>query len=166
MGGTLFSSDPGPRGGSNLKALWRSHLQVTEDRYHTEFVSWRVDHFYFFHFFSLMGGGVRRFVENSTIFFFEPFPNGISLNRKYPQNVLWIFIVTPSLNFVTISPPCTELSTIIHNHLSTFLWLDTWYYILTLTCGPGPWLGAAKLAVETQAALMREEPATVTMKEW
>ena len=26
MGGTLFSSDPGPKGGSNLKALWRSHL--------------------------------------------------------------------------------------------------------------------------------------------
>ena len=25
-GGTLFSSDPGPKGGLNLKALWRSHL--------------------------------------------------------------------------------------------------------------------------------------------
>ena len=26
MGGTIFSSDPDPKGGSNLKALWRSHL--------------------------------------------------------------------------------------------------------------------------------------------
>ena len=26
MGGTLFSSDPGPKGGSNLKALWRGHM--------------------------------------------------------------------------------------------------------------------------------------------
>ena len=25
-GGTLFSSDPGPKGGSNLKALWGSYL--------------------------------------------------------------------------------------------------------------------------------------------
>ena len=35
---------------SNLsgEAIW----QVSEDPYHTEFVSWRVDHFSFFYFFS------------------------------------------------------------------------------------------------------------------
>ena len=35
------------------KAIW----QVSEDPYHTEFVSWRVDHFSFFYFFSTRGGG-------------------------------------------------------------------------------------------------------------
>ena len=56
------------------EAIW----QVSEDPYHTEFVSWRVDHFSFFYFFSTKGGGGRSLVENSTffgIFFFEPFPN-------------------------------------------------------------------------------------------
>ena len=47
------------------EAIW----QVSEDPYHTEFVSWRVDHFSFFYFFPLMEG-VRRLVENSTNFFF------------------------------------------------------------------------------------------------
>ena len=60
---------------SNLsgEAIW----QVSEDPYHTEFVSWRVDHFSFFYFFSTSGGGGgRRLGENSTnfFFFFEPFP--------------------------------------------------------------------------------------------
>ena len=49
---------------------------MSEDPYHTEFVSWRVDHFCrFFNFFSTIGGGVRRLVENSTNLFFEPYPN-------------------------------------------------------------------------------------------
>ena len=41
---------------------------MSEDPYHTEFVSWRVDHFLIFHFFSTRGG-VRRLVENSNNFF-------------------------------------------------------------------------------------------------
>ena len=46
------------------EAIW----QVSEDPYHTEFVSWRVDYFLmFFHW-----GGVRRLVENSTNFFLNP----------------------------------------------------------------------------------------------
>ena len=46
-----------------------------EDPYHTEFVSWRVDNFFF-----PLGGGVRRLVENSTnFFFFEPFPYQIPI---------------------------------------------------------------------------------------
>ena len=44
---------------------------MPEDPYHTEFVSWRVDHFSFFNFFP-QRGGVSRLVENSTIFFLNP----------------------------------------------------------------------------------------------
>ena len=47
-GGTLFSSDPGLKGGPNLKG------QGSDDLYHTEFVSWRVYHFSFFLFSAAM----------------------------------------------------------------------------------------------------------------
>ena len=59
-GGTLFSSDPGPKGGSNLKALWRSHLTSARRpiSYRIRFMARRS--FFIF----------SRLVENSTIFFF------------------------------------------------------------------------------------------------
>ena len=68
--GTLFSLDLGPKGGSNFKALWRSHLTSVRGpiSYRIRFMARRS----FFVFFPLMGGGVRRLVENSTIFFWNP----------------------------------------------------------------------------------------------
>ena len=43
--------------------------------YHTEFVSWRVDHFSFFFYFPITRGGVSALLEFSNFFFFfETFP--------------------------------------------------------------------------------------------
>ena len=44
-GGTFSSLDPVQKGGSNLKAVWKSHLTKCpdqEDPYHAEFASWHV----------------------------------------------------------------------------------------------------------------------------
>ena len=41
---------------------------MSDDPYHTEFVSGLVDHFYFIFVFFHKGGGARRFVEKSTFF--------------------------------------------------------------------------------------------------
>ena len=48
------------------EAIW----QVSEDPYHTEFVSWRVDHFLFFYFFSTNGGGGQALSGKFHYFFY------------------------------------------------------------------------------------------------
>ena len=59
VGGTIFSSDPDPKGGSNLKALWRSHLTSVRwpISYRIRFMARRSFLFYFC-FLPLRGVGV------------------------------------------------------------------------------------------------------------
>ena len=82
----------------------------------------------------------------------------------YPQNVLKIFVVTPSLNLETIFPPCTELSWA-RLYTIAYIFFDLKLDI-TSSLSPVVQVEVLGLAVEKQAALMREEPARLTMKEW
>ena len=62
---------------------------MSEDPYHTEFVSWRVDHFSFFYFFSTNGGkgGGQALSGKFHYFLFEPLPKEINHleNSNIPQ---------------------------------------------------------------------------------
>ena len=102
-GRTLFSSDPGLKCGSNLKALLRSHLTSVRGpiSYRICFMARRS--FFFFSFFPLTRGGeVRRLVENSTIFFLLN-PSLISLKGSFwPTEVcLKCLSKMGSVNFLT-----------------------------------------------------------------
>merc|ERR1712208_143366 len=77
VGATLFSLDLGPKGGSNFKALWRSHLTSVRGpiSYRIRFMT-RRPFFVFLFFFPLGGGGAGALgkIPPFFFFFFEPFP--------------------------------------------------------------------------------------------
>ena len=58
VGGTLLSLDLGPKGGSNFKALWRSHLTSVRGpiSYRIRFMT-RRSFFFFYYFFQFLSGG-------------------------------------------------------------------------------------------------------------
>ena len=68
------------KNGHNLVCWHQKNYQ-----YHTEFVSWRVDHFCFFYFPIRRGGGVSALFEFSNKFFFETSLNN-NLNIKDKNN--------------------------------------------------------------------------------
>ena len=55
---------------------------MSEDPYHTEFVSWRVDHFSFSYFFSTRGGG-QTLSGKFHYFFFNPSLNKVKIKKTH-----------------------------------------------------------------------------------
>ena len=70
VGGTLFSLDLGPKGGSNFKALWRSHLTSVRGpiSYRIRFMAHRSFFFSFFIFFPTKQDGSRLRTISGQVF--------------------------------------------------------------------------------------------------
>ena len=122
------------------EAIW----QLSEGPYHTELVSWRVDHFLFcFCFFSTKGGGVRRLGENSSIVFFNPslVISTVDYNQHSSQSK-WIVIqpyILHNMNTYRCFTP------VMGDHVKMMVTVLVWSAVMghvsadmTRWCGSGP----------------------------